>query len=234
MKVPETPLKILVYQDEGSNIMAEYLELNGFKVITTDENNAIEQIENSIYDLCVISHYRSRTVGDLRLLKAIRRVNRNIPVIIVSDLSKYQFIVEAYKEGTDDYIIKPYNPNILIYKIKAIIERCGLRAKKIKSVYEIGGYTFDTVNNTITDNNGVKTKIQDKNSQVLALLCAYKNEILQTDEIMRRLWKGEHNFLNKRNLDVVMCCLRKYFNNDKRIEIITKRGLGYSLVVKSE
>lgn len=234
MKVPETPIKILVYQDEGSNIMAEYLELNSFKVITTDESNAIEQIENSIYDLCVISHYKSRTIGDLRLLKAIRRLNRNIPVIIVSDLSKYQFIIEAYKEGADDYIIKPYNPNILIYKIKAIIERCGLRAKKIKSVYEIGDYTFDTVNNTITDNNGIKTKIQDKNSQVLALLCAYKNEILQTDEIMCRLWKGEHNFLNKRNLDVVMCCLRKYFNNDKRIEIITKRGLGYSLVVKSE
>lgn len=225
--------KILVYQDENCDVMVDYLTFYGFDIITSNEDNIVSKIKDGGYDLCILSHYKSAIIGNLSLLKILRKTDKLTPVIMVSDLSKYQFIIEAYDEGADDYIIRPYNLEILVRKINLILKRYGVKTRIIQNTYQLGNYRFDVVNDTLTIDN-TEIKLPAKETQLLALLCAYEGEVLQTSVIMQRLWRGENNYWNKRSLDVNICHLRNYFKMDKRISIVTKRALGYSLVINAE
>ena len=225
--------KILVYQDEDCSIMADYLIFHGFDVITSNKEDIIQKIKNGSYDLCILSHYESVDIGNLSLLKILRKVDKSTPVIMVSDLSKYQFIIEAYDEGADDYVVRPYNLEILVRKINIALKRCGIKTRAIQNAYQLGNYRFDVLSDTLAIYN-TEIKLPAKETQLLALLCAYEGEVLQTSVIMQRLWRGENNYWNKRSLDVNICHLRNYLKMDERISIVTKRGLGYSLVIREE
>lgn len=225
--------KILVYQDENCDVMVDYLTFYGFDIIISNEDNIVSKIKDGGYDLCILSHYKSAIIGNLSLLKILRKTDKLTPVIMVSDLSKYQFIIEAYDEGADDYIIRPYNLEILVRKINLILKRYGIKTRIIQNTYQLGNYRFDVVNDTLTIDN-TEIKLPAKETQLLALLCAYEGEVLQTSVIMQRLWRGENNYWNKRSLDVNICHLRNYLKMDKRISIVTKRALGYSLVINAE
>ncbi len=225
--------KILVYQDEDCSIMVDYLIFYGFDVITSNREDIIQKIKNGGYDLCILSHYKSVGIGNLSLLKILRKADKSTPVIMVSDLSKYQFIIEAYDEGADDYIIRPYNLEILVRKINIALKRCGIKTRTIQNAYQLGNYRFDVLNDTLTIDS-TEIKLPAKETQLLALLCAYEGEVLQTSVIMQRLWRGENNYWNKRSLDVNICHLRNYLKMDERISIVTKRALGYSLVIREE
>lgn len=224
--------RILVYQDEDCSVMTDYLQFYGFEVITSTEADILHKIKEKNYDLCILGHYKTSLPGDLRLLKALRKTDHRTPVIMVSDQSRYEFIIDAFDAEADDYIIRPYNLEELIRRIKAILRRCGVKVRAIELSYKIGNYTFDTEKNTLSI-NGVETKLTNKESKTLSLLCAYKNEILPKKILMQQVWTDD-NYFNKRSLDVHMCLLRNYLKMDKRIVIETKRGIGYSLVVNEE
>lgn len=224
--------RILVYQDEDCSIMTDYLQFYGFDVITSTEEDIIPKIKSCNYDLCILSHYKANLPGDLRLLTALRKVDNKAPVILVSDQSRYEYILDAFDAGVDDYVIRPYNLEELIRRIKAVLRRCGVKVRAIELTYQIGKYVFNTEDNTLVI-NGAETKLTSKESKTLALLCAYQNELLPRKVLMQHVWTDD-NYFNKRSLDVHMCNLRNYLKMDKRISIETRRGIGYSLVIEEE
>lgn len=224
--------RILVYQDEDCSIMTDYLQFYGFDVITSTEEDIVPKIKSCNYDLCILSHYKANLPGDLRLLTALRKVDNKAPVILVSDQSRYEYILDAFDAGVDDYVIRPYNLEELIRRIKAVLRRCGVKVRAIELTYQIGKYVFNTEDNTLVI-NGVETRLTSKESKTLALLCAYQNELLPRKVLMQHVWTDD-NYFNKRSLDVHMCNLRNYLKMDKRISIETRRGVGYSLVVEEE
>ena len=169
---------------------------------------------------------------DLKLLNFLRKINKKMPVIFVSDLFDYSYIIDAFNSGVDDYVVKPYNLEELICRVKALLKRCGVKVRGIEHAYRIGNYIFDTETNTLRLNS-VEIKLTAKESKTLALLCAYKNELLSKEILLHDIWKDD-NYFNKRSLDVHMCNLRKYLSQDNRIKINTIRGLGYSLVIDGE
>ena len=101
-----------------------------------------------------------------------------------------------------------------------------------ESSYEIGDYLFNTIDKILTIGD-VKTQLNNKLSQVLALLCAYKNETLPKKILMQQVW-ADDNYFNKRSLDVHICMLRNMLKMDSRVVIETIRGVGYSLVVEKD
>lgn len=224
--------RILVYQDEDCTIMVDYLRFYGFEVITSTEEDILYKIKEKNYDICILSHYKANLPGDLRLLKALRKSDKKMPVIFVSNLARYEYVIEAFDYGVDDYIIRPYNAEELVRRIKAVLRRCGIRSRGIELTYKIGNYVFNTESNTLHI-DGAEIKLTNKEGKTLALLCAYKNEILPKKLLMERVWSDD-NYFNKRSLDVHMCLLRNYLKMDKRVAIITERGIGYSLVVDEE
>lgn len=229
----QAPLpRILIYQDEDCSILVDYLTFYGFSVINTSEENVLKKLREGNYDLCILGHFKANIPGDLKLLHFLRKINKKMPVIFVSDLFDYSYIIEAFNSGVDDYVVRPYNLEELICRVKALLKRCGVKVRSIEQAYRIGNYAFDTEANTLKLNS-VEIKLTAKESKTLALLCAYKNELLSKEILLHGIWK-DNNYFNKRSLDVHICHLRNYLNQDNRIKINTIRGLGYSLVIDEE
>ena len=151
---------------------------------------------------------------------------------MVSDRCDYASIIAAFDAGTDDYVIRPYNIEELIRRIRALLNRCGVQIRTIEPSYIIGDYVFDTVKKTLTIDN-VETKLNNKLNGVLSLLCAYMNETLPTKVIMQQVWTDD-NYFNKRSLDVHIWTLRNMLKADERITIETRRGVGFSLIVAKD
>lgn len=232
MNIQASLPRILVYQDEDCNTLIDYLIFYGFNIIRTTESNVMQKLRESNYDLCILSHFKANIPGNLKLLHFLRQINKRTPVIIVSNLYEYSYIIDAFNAGVDDYIIRPYNLDELICRVKALLRRCGIKVRNTQNTYKIGDYIFNTESNTLTL-GPTEIKITSKESKTLALLCAYKNELLSKEILLHGIWKDD-NYFNKRSLDVHICRIRNYLKQDKRIKIDTIRGLGYSLTVEGD
>ena len=96
-------------------------------------------------------------------------------------------------------------------------------------MYRIGRFTFDTQKQLLTI-DGRSTKLTTKESELLALLCAHSNEILQRDFALKTIWIDD-NYFNARSMDVYITKLRKHLKEDESVEIINIHGKGYKLIV---
>lgn len=227
-----TSAKILVYQSENCDILIEYLRSYGFSVIPSTSQDITNKIKDNNYDLLILDHYKTGLLGNLTLLKSLRKLDLKVPAIMVSSESQHKYIIEAFDNGIDDYVAKPYNLEELIRRIMAVLKRCGIKTRTVEPVYKIGKYIFDTEKDNLSIGE-TQIKLTNKESKILSLLCAYKNEILPRKTLLCQIWTDD-NYYNKRSLDVHMCLLRNYLKMDKRISIETKRSIGYSLVIKEE
>ena len=95
-------------------------------------------------------------------------------------------------------------------------------------MYKIGRFQFDTQKQLLTI-DGEQTKLTTKESELLSLLCAHTNEILQRDFALKTIWIDD-NYFNARSMDVYITKLRKHLKVDPSIEIINIHGKGYKLI----
>jgi DNA-binding response OmpR family regulator len=117
----------------------------------------------------------------------------------------------------------------LTFRIEAILRRVHGKKSKESNMYRIGRFTFDTQKQLLTI-DGRSTKLTTKESELLALLCAHSNEILQRDFALKTIWTDD-NYFNARSMDVYVTKLRKHLKADPSLEIKNIHGKGYKLIV---
>ena len=169
------------------------------------------------------------------LIEAIRSYRSEVPVIFMSARDKEFDRIIGLEKGSDDYITKPFSMEELVFRIEAILRRVRGKKTKESTMYNIGRFTFDTQKQLLTlDNDPEKaTKLTTKENELLALLCAHSNEILQRDYALKTIWIDD-NYFNARSMDVYITKLRKHLKPDPQIEIINIHGKGYKLIVPEE
>ena len=99
-------------------------------------------------------------------------------------------------------------------------------------MYRLGRFVFDTQKQLLTI-DGKQTQLTTKESELLGLLCAHANEILQRDFALKTIWIDD-NYFNARSMDVYITKLRKHLKDDPSIEINNVHGKGYRLIVPTE
>ena len=104
----------------------------------------------------------------------------------------------------------------------------GFKIGAESNVYKIGKFTFDTQKQILAIGDK-QTKLTTKESELLGLLCAHANEILQRDFALKTIWIDD-NYFNARSMDVYITKLRKHLKDDDSIEIINIHGKGYKLI----
>ena len=158
----------------------------------------------------------------------IRAANPEIPIIFLTAKTLKEDILEGFKIGADDYITKPFSMEELVFRIEAVLRRvCGKKSKE-STMYRIGRFQFDTQKQLLTMGDQ-QTKLTTKESELLSLLCAHANEILQRDFALKTIWIDD-NYFNARSMDVYITKLRKHLKADDSIEIINIHGKGYKLI----
>ena len=142
--------------------------------------------------------------------------------------------IKGLKLGADDYIIKPFEADILVLRLNNILKRVQRVQVQIKksSSFAIGAYHFDPVNHSLKLKNTVQ-RITDKEAQLIQFLYSNKNELIKRDDLLINVW-GNDDFFSGRSMDVFISRLRKYFKEDPNIAIESTRGVGLTFKVKSE
>ena len=136
--------------------------------------------------------------------------------------------LKGFNLGADDYVCKPFSMEELVFRIEAILRRVKGKKGKEVTMYKIGRFTFDTQKQVLMIDDKV-TKLTTKESELLSLLCAHVNEILERNYALKTIWIDD-NYFNARSMDVYITKLRKHLKADPLIEIINIHGKGYKLI----
>ncbi len=227
----EEKLKILLCEDDENlgMLLREYLQAKGYDAdLCPDGEEGYKAFLKNKYDLCVFDVMMPKKDG-FTLAQEIRSVNSDIPIIFLTAKTLKEDVFEGFKNGADDYITKPFSMEELIFRIEAILRRIKGKKTKETTFYKIGKFTFDTQKQVLTI-DGKSTKLTTKESELLSLLCAHSNEILQRDFALKTIWIDD-NYFNARSMDVYITKLRKHLKEDPSIEIINIHGKGYKLII---
>lgn len=218
--------KIMIVEDD--KVIAEELynlleNSNYDAYILSDFTNAKSEILKTGADLILLDINIPILNGEI-LLKEIRKES-NIPVIMVTSKSEETDEVLSYSYGADDYIIKPYNPTILLLKIAAIFKRCELNS----NIISYKDLSFDIGKGIVKNKNG-KVILTKNEIIIFSLLLNHQDRIVSKDEIMTDLWNNDE-YINENALTVNISRLRAKLSElgyDNIIE--TRKGIGYRII----
>ncbi len=219
-------MKILIAEDDidFGNILSQYVSISGFDVnLTRTGKEAWEKYSESKPDICVLDVMMPEMDG-FTLAEKIKHTDPDMPLLFLTAKSLKEDIVKGLKLGADDYITKPFDPEVLILRINNILKRV---YSTVNDEYSISSTTLNF--NTLELNCVSSTeKLTLKEAQLLRYLIANKNNILKRDDILTEIW-GEDDYFLGRSMDVFISRLRKYLSPDKGIELRTIRGTGFIL-----
>lgn len=224
-------LKILLCEDDENlgMLLREYLQAKGYQaVLCQDGEVGYREFAKGKFDIAVLDVMMPKKDG-FTLAQEIRQANTEIPIIFLTARALKDDILEGFKIGADDYITKPFSMEELVLRIEAILRRVLGKKAKDATVFRIGRFVFDAQKQLLTIGEK-QTKLTTKENELLALLCAHSNEILQRDFALKTIWIDD-NYFNARSMDVYITKLRKHLKDDDQIEIINIHGKGYKLIV---
>lgn len=224
-------MRILLCEDDENlgMLLREYLQAKGFNAdLYADGDAGYKAFLKGKYDICVLDVMMPKKDG-FQLAQEIRSVNSEVPIIFLTAKTIKEDILEGFKIGADDYITKPFSMEELVFRIEAILRRVKGKKGKDVTMYKIGRFTFDTQKQVLMIDDNKVTKLTTKESELLSLLCAHVNEILERNYALKTIWIDD-NYFNARSMDVYITKLRKHLKDDPQIEIINIHGKGYKLI----
>ncbi len=230
--MPNAPRILLAEDDRNFGIvLKDFLEINQFDVqLCKDGVEALQVFTSGEFDLCLLDVMMPRKDG-FTLAADIRKMDETIPIIFLTASSLKEDMMNGFKIGADDYIIKPFDSELLLLKIKAVLKRALDADKKFEETYlfEIGKYTFNHKLRTL-EIDGKSQKLSPKEGELLKLFCFYMNDILPRHKALKTIW-GTDNYFTARSMDVYITKIRKFLKEDPNIDIINVHGNGYRMVV---
>ena len=230
----EENLKILLCEDDENlgMLLREYLQAKGYEAVLCPDGEAgYREFQKTKFEICVLDVMMPKKDG-FSLAQDIRQQNAELPIIFLTAKTLKEDILEGFKIGADDYITKPFSMEELVMRIEAILRRVKGKKTRENTIYHIGRFTFDTQKQLLSIGDK-QTKLTTKENELLALLCAHANEILQRDYALKTIWIDD-NYFNARSMDVYITKLRKHLKDDDQIEIINIHGRGYKLITPEE
>ena len=223
-------MKILLAEDEVdlNNVVTRYLKKNGYSVDSVlDGEEALDYLEYGEYDLVILDIMMPKVDG-FEVIKKLRDKGNHTSVLMLTARDSADDKVKGLDLGADDYIVKPFDFNELMARIRAVVRRkYGNSSNKLV----IGDLILDTSEKSVT-RAGRQIELTGKEYEVLEYLMQSKNRILSREQIKEHVWdfdyEGDSNII-----DVLIKNIRKKIDVEDGKQIIyTKRGLGY--VIKED
>ncbi|MBC8320080.1 MAG: response regulator transcription factor [Bacteroidetes bacterium] len=235
MKEKESSINILFVEDDPnlSMILKDYLEMTGYTVDhAPDGDKGVQLFSKNNYQLVILDIMMPKKDG-FTAAKEIRDINQTIPIIFLTAKNLKEDRIKGFQLGCDDYITKPFSTEELSLRIKAILKRCAtynqLGADHANKTITIGKFIFDSANLTLKFDDLERT-LTRKESGLLKLLYANKNNLLPREVAMEAIW-GENDYFIGRSMDVFIAKLRKYLKPDPNVKITNVHGIGFKLEV---
>ncbi|MBS4196990.1 response regulator transcription factor [Lederbergia citri] len=224
-----TPILIVDDDPHIRELLRLYLQNERFAVVeAADGTEASKLLETEQINLAIVDVMMPGKNG-WELCEEIRKYY-DIPVILLTARGEMEDKAKGFLSGTDDYVLKPFEPEELLFRIRALLRR-----------YQMVSDNIITMNETVIDRNNFEVKIGGrsiilplKEFQLLAQLASQPDRMYTRDQLIQLIWGMDFEG-DCRTVDVHIKRLRERFRDvTDDFQIITIRGLGYKLEVKSE
>ena len=225
--------RILLVEDDQSFgvVLKDYLMMNDYDVtLAVDGELGLKAFMEDEYDLCIFDVMMPKKDG-FSLAEDVKKINKNMPIIFLTARNMKEDILKGYQLGADDYITKPFDTELLLYKIKAILQRSAVVEEEEQEHFEISNIIFDSVLRQLKVHDK-EYKLSPKENELLKMLCLHRTDFMPRDLALRKIWKKE-NYFTARSMDVYIAKLRKVLKDDDGLEIINVHGEGFRLLVKN-
>jgi DNA-binding response OmpR family regulator len=225
--------KILLCEDDSNLglVLKNFLELNDYEVtLERDGRLGLGAFQREKFDLCLLDVMMPNVDG-FTLAEEIRDIDPDVPLFFLSAKTLKEDILQGYRLGADDYITKPFDSDVLMHKIKAIIKRNEEDHKVTDNLeFELGAYHFNPKLRELKIKDATQV-LSPKENELLKMLAEHKNDLLTREKALKKIW-GSDTYFNGRSMDVYIAKLRKYLKEDSTIEIVNIHGNGFRLVVQ--
>ena len=227
--------RILIAEDDPNFglVLKSYLQLNHYEVVLCEDGNkAWSALRSQEFQLCILDVMMPYRDG-FAVAELIQKNQLTLPVIFLTAKALKEDQIKGYQLGALDYLIKPFDPEILLLKVQAVLNRLG-DAKVEAQSYQIGQFTFQPARRQLQWGQE-EWKLSPKESDLLQLFCQKQDEVLLREEALHKIW-GEENFFTRQSMNVYVTKLRNYFRKDEQqpVQIKNLHGRGFLMIPAAE
>lgn len=222
-------IKILVVEDDLdlNRFVSSSLRSVGYEVVSAfDGIEATEQLEAVKFELILTDIMMPRLNG-FELAQRIRETDKEIPIIFMTAKDDKSSKMLGYNIGIDEYVTKPFDIDILLMKIKAVLRRAKIESEK---EITIGNFSMNVEERTaVLDGEEISLTVRE--FDILFKLLSYPKKIFTRTALMSEFWDYDSS-ATSRTVDVYMAKIREKTAKCDGFEIATVHGLGYKVILK--
>jgi DNA-binding response OmpR family regulator len=218
---------ILLAEDDFdfAGILKQYLELAVFRV--TWKMNGLEALKflrSANADLCVLD-VMMPVMDGFTLAGEIVSLYPDMPFLFLTARNQKEDKLKGLKLGADDYVVKPFEADELVLRIRNILKRSEPAFVPTPGIITAGSYTLDRSRLLLLHDSG-NIRLTEKEAALLLYFCSNQNRVIKREELLLQIWKND-DYFSGRSLDVFVSKLRKYLSAETAISIETIRSTGF-------
>ncbi len=225
-------LSILLVEDEENlhDALKLNLEMEEYEVTSAfDGNKALALIKQEYFDLVILDVMLPHIDG-FTVCETIRVQQNNVPILMLSAKDTSADRVMGLKKGADDYLVKPFNLEELLLRVKKLIEKnIKITDKNLDiEVYQFGENKINFKTLLAIGVDKTAFQLSKKEIQLLKLMIENVNDVVPREKILQSVW-GYNVYPTTRTIDNFILSFRKYFEVDSKnpIHFHSIRGIGY-------
>src|SRR3569832_337769 len=184
--------KILLCEDDPNlgSVLKNYLELNDYDVtLERDGRLGLAAFQREKFELCLLDVMMPNMDG-FTLAEEIRDIDPDVPLFFLSAKTMKEDVIQGYNLGADDYITKPFDSEVLLLKIKAILKRNEEQNKESENKeFDLSTYHFNPKLRQLT-HNGVTQTLSPKENELLKMLAEHLNDLFPREQALKKIWGG--------------------------------------------
>ena len=222
-------IKILLVEDDAdlNRFVATSLRNAGYDVVSAyNGKEALEKTGNAKCDL-LLTDIMMPEMNGFELAESIRATDKMMPIIFMTAKDDKPSKMLGYNIGIDEYVTKPFDMDVLLMTIKAILRRAKIEAEK---EIAIGNFYMNSEERSATI-DGEEIPLTVREFDILFKLLSYPKKTFSRSALMSEFWDYDSS-ASSRTVDVYMAKLREKTQRCDGFEIATVHGLGYKVILK--
>ena len=222
-------IHILVVDDDEklNRAVCTFLRANGFEAKgVTSASGAYDEMYSQLYDF-IISDIMMPGIDGFEFAKTVRELNKTIPLLFMSARDDIGAKREGFQIGIDDYIVKPFELDELLFRVQALLRRAHIEQERRLTV---GNLELDADAMTATV-DGEEVSLTTREFNIIYKLLSYPKKTFSRAQLLDEFW-GVDTETSLRAVDVYITKLRDKLSGCNGFQIVTVRGLGYKAVLE--
>lgn len=226
-------MKILVADDDAklANLLAEALQEEGFDPEVAHSAQAAEKkIQGGNFALAIIDWiFCGEKFDGCQLVRNLRDKNKDLPIIMLTGRTALADRIQGFRDGADDYLVKPFYLPELLIRIRALLRRKNINNPLFKT--DNKDLRLDQKSHKVWVNNKI-TVLSKKEFQILAALLENPGQTVTREELAQNIWGQKLDSSASNVIDVHVSLIRQKLGKKLGAALRTVRGYGYQLDFK--